>query len=215
VDPAAWLDDREGDLTHPEIIEDELRRAGWHPTQAAMVAFRYRRRFNEHRLGYTALLLSTGIAALAAGTTGHVLASGIDHTINRNTLAFWLTLFVVSLPFAIWGQIWAARVDREDPVAVWSQPRRSLALALVWASGIVGVGRLLMYAAQLIGTIVGASWAGGDSIAAGTVNVAITVSIALPLGLWAFSFLHRFDDEDPTQPVRRHRSGRNGRHVRS
>ena len=32
------------------------------------------------------------------------------------------------------------------------------------------------------------------------VNVAITVSIALPLGLWAFHFLHRFDAEDPVAP---------------
>jgi hypothetical protein len=28
----------------------------------------------------------------------------------------------------------------------------------------------------------------------------VTVSIALPVGVWAFRFLHRFDDIDPTAP---------------
>jgi hypothetical protein len=202
-DLARWLDEKEQDLTHPRVIEDQLRRAGWHPIPAAMEADRYRARFNEHVLGYSALLVSTGVAALAAGTVGHVLASGIDHHINPNTIAVWLTVFVVSLPFALWAHFWAAKVDRSDPVAVWSQPRQTLARLLVWGCGIVGVGRLMIYVAQLIGSLVGATWASGDSALAGLVNVAITISIALPLGLWAFSFLHRFDDEDPTQPTPR------------
>lgn len=207
-DLAQWLDREERDLVHPRLVEERLRRAGWHPGQAAMESARYRRRFDEHRLGYTALLVSTGVAALAAGSVGHHLASGIDRAINRNTLAAWLTVLVVSLPFAIWAHVWAAHVDRDDPVAVWSAPRRSLALALVWGCGIVGVYRLLRYAAQLVGSLVHAGWAAGDSVAAGAVNVAITVGIALPLGLWAFHFLHRFDDEDPTRPERRSRDSR-------
>jgi hypothetical protein len=202
---AQWLDEQEDKLTHPRVVEERLRRTGWHPAQASMEALRYRSRFNEHRLGYTALLVSTGVAALALGTVGHVLASGIDHTVNRNTLGFWLTILVVALPFAIWAHIWAAGVDRDDPVAVWSQPRQSLAQALLWGCGIVGIGRLIMYAAQLVGSAVGASWSMGDSVLAGAVNVGITVSIALPLGLWAFQFLHRFDDEDPVSPQPRHR----------
>jgi hypothetical protein len=204
---AQWLDEQERDVTHPHVVEQGLRRAGWHPAHAAMETARYRARFNEHRLGYAALLVSTGVAALAAGTTGHMLAAGIDHNVNRNGLAFWLTILVVSLPFAIWAHVWAAKVDRDDPVAVWSVPRRSLARALVWSCGVIGIGRLIMYVAQLVGALVGASWASGDSAGAGAVNVAITVGIALPLGLWAFKFLHRFDDEDPATPspqTRRH-----------
>lgn len=211
-DFARWLDQEERDLVHPRVVEDKLRQAGWHPAQAAMESSRYRRRFDEHRLGYSALLVSTGIAALAAGSVGHQLAAGIDRAINRNLLAFWLTALVVSLPFAIWSHLWAAGVDRDDPVAVWSAPRRTLALALVWGCGIVGVWRLLRYAAQLVGSLVHASWAAGDSAAAGGVNVAITVGIALPLGLWAFHFLHRFDDEDPTHPQRRRRAPRSNGH---
>jgi hypothetical protein len=207
-DLARWLDAQEEKLTHPKVVEDELRQMGWQPWHGAAEAARYRTRFNEHALGYTALLVATGVAALAAGTVGHVLVSGVDHTINRNVLAGWLTVLVVSLPFAIWAHIWAARVDRDDPVAVWSQPRKSLAKLLVWACGLVGIGRLLMYAAQLIGSLVGATWASGDSVLAGAVNVAITVSIALPLGLWAFRFLHRFDDEDPAAPRPRRRAAR-------
>ncbi|MDQ1378349.1 MAG: hypothetical protein QOJ52_3383 [Acidimicrobiaceae bacterium] len=208
VDLAQWLDEQERDVAHPLVVQEGMRRAGWHPAHAALEAARYRSRFDEHRLGYSALLVSTGVAAFAAGTAGHALAAGIDRRVNRDTLATWLTILVVSLPFAIWAHVWAAHVDRDDPVAVWSQPRRSLARALVWGCGIVGIGRLVMYAAQLIGALVGAHWASGDSAGAGAVNVAITVGIALPLGLWAFNFLHRFDAEDPAVPNRRTRGHR-------
>jgi hypothetical protein len=207
-DVAQWLDEQEREATHPLTVEEGLRRAGWHPAHAAMEAARYRTRFNEHRLGYTALLVSTGVAAFAAGTAGHDLAAGIDHSVNRDALAGWLSVLLVSLPFAIWAHVWATHVDRDDPVAVWSQPRRWLAQALVWGCGIVGIVRLVIYAAQLVGSLIGASWASGDSAGAGAVNVAITVGIALPLGLWAFTFLHRFDAEDPSVPNPRTRARR-------
>ena len=115
--------------------------------------------------------------------------------------------WLVALPFAVWSHIWAARVDRQDPVAVWSRSRQTLALALMWGCGIVGIVRLLIYVGQLIGALVGASWAAGHSIVAGGVNVAITVAIALPLGLWAFYFRHRFHNEDPAAPRRARRPG--------
>ena len=202
---AAWLDQQARDLTHPELVADGLRRAGWFPNHAAMEAGRYRTRFNEHPLGNGALFVSTGVAALALGTVGHVLASGLNGGISRNSLGLWLTIFLVSLPFAAWAQVWANRVDREDPVAVWSLPRRSLATALVVGCAIVGIARLIWYGAQLIGTLVGATWASGDSIAGGLVNVAITICIAAPLGLWSWNFLHRFDHEDPTRPANQQR----------
>lgn len=205
---AGWLDELEREPVDPRLVDEELRRAGWHPVQAAAATFQYRRRFNEHALGYSALLIATGTAGLAAGTAGHLLTAGLDHRVARNALGLWLTLLVCSLPFAIWGHVWAARVDRDDPVAVWSQPRRSLARTLLWACGVVGIGRFVLYAGQLIGGMVGASWAAGNSAAAGAINVAITVSIALPLGLWAFRFLHRFDAEDPATPVPQRRRGR-------
>jgi len=56
-----------------------------------------------------------------------------------------------------------------------------------------------------IGVLVGATCASGISLTAGAVNLAISVSIALPLGLWAYGFLHRFDREDPTTPASRPR----------
>jgi hypothetical protein len=206
---ARWLDARESELTHPSMVEEQLVRAGWHPAQAAAAALQYRRRFNEHALGYSALMVATGLTALAAGTSGHLLVAGLDHPLDRNALAGWLSLLVCSLPFAVWAHRWAARVDRDDHVAAWSRSRRSLAVVLLWACGIVGIGRLFIYAAELMGVLLGATWARGATVAAGAINVAITVSIALPLGLWAFSFLHRFDREDPSVPVpQRRRSGR-------
>lgn len=195
-----WLDRCEQELTHPEIVRAQLRRQGWHEHQAATVAEDYRRRFNEHALGYGALLVSTGVAALAAGTVGHELTNGLNHPVNRNTLAFWLALLLCTLPFAGWAHQWAARVDREDVVAVWSRPRRQLARVLLWACGVVGGGRLLVYAVRLVGYLVGAPWASSYSLGAGALNVAISIGIALPLGVWAFRFLHRFDAEDPTVP---------------
>lgn len=202
---AAWLDLCEAELLHPGQIEDRLRRAGWHPEAVRAAVRSYRTRFNQHTLGYTALLASTGLAALGAGTAGHLLAAGIYQPVNRDALGVWLTLMVCTLPFAIWAHVWAARTDGRDPVAVWSVPRHALATVLLWACGIIGVCRLLIYTAQLIGVVVGASWASGVSLTAGAVNVVITVSIALPLGLWAYGFLHRFDPEDPTTPALRTR----------
>jgi hypothetical protein len=166
-----------------------------------VAADRYRSRFNEHTLGYSALLVASGVSALAAGTAGHLLAGGIDSPVNRNALGFWLALLVCALPFAIWAHHWAALVDRDDPVAVWSRPRRTLARVLLWACGVVGIVRLMIYVRQLVGVLVGAGWAARTSVVTGAVNVAITVGIALPLGLWAYNFLHRFDNEDPTKPA--------------
>jgi hypothetical protein len=202
---ADWLDTCEREGVHPGTIDTQLRRQSWTPAQSAAVAEQYRQRFNEHSLGYSGLLVATGAAALAAGTAGHLITAGLDHPVNRNALAIWLTLLVCALPFAAWSHWWAAGVDRDDPAAVWSRPRRGLARFLLWGAGIVGIGRLMVYAAQLIGVLVGATWARGGSATAGALNVAITVAIALPLGLWAFGFLHRFDGEDPTSPAEHHR----------
>lgn len=192
-----WLDEQEQQLVHPALVEESLRRAGWLPQHAAIEAARYRTRFNEHPLGYSALLVSTGLAALSLGTVGHALAAGLNGPVSRNTLGFWLTLFLVSGAFVVPGLLWAFRVDREDPVAVWSNPRRSLSEALIWGCGIVGFARLFWYGAQLVGRLVGATWAHG-TLAADLANVAVTIGIALPVGWWAYSFRHRFDRVDPT-----------------
>jgi hypothetical protein len=205
---AVWLDKCEDESLHPAEVYDRLLRLGWHPTTAAAATAHYRRRFNEHALGYSGLLFATGFAALGAGTAAHLLAAGISGSVNRDALGVWVTVLVCALPFALWSHSWARRADREDPAAVWSEPRRTLALTLLWACGIVGIGRLLIYVAQLVGVIVGASWASGVSLSEGFVNVAITVSIALPLGRWAYGFLHRFDREDPTVPAPHHRPTR-------
>ncbi|HZQ57977.1 MAG TPA: hypothetical protein VFA84_08075 [Acidimicrobiales bacterium] len=190
---AAWLDHCHAELVPPPSVEEQLRRAGWPPQLAAGEALRYRRRFNEHPLGYSGLLVTTGITALGAGSAGHVLATGMAAPVNRDALAIWLTVFLCALPFAVWSHVWARRVDGKDPVARWSNPRRMLAKTLLWGASIVGVLRLLIYAAQLIGVLVHATWASGASAGEGAVNVAIVVGIALPVALWAYRFLHRFD----------------------
>lgn len=209
----AWLDGCQAELLHPGLVEERLQRAGWVPAAASAVALRYRRRFAEHHLGYTALLVTTGLSALAAGSAGHVLVAGLSRPVNRGALSRWLTLLVCALPFAAWAHWWAAKVDRVDPVAVWSAPRRTLAKVLLWACGIVGIGRLVVYVGQLMRVLVAAgppSTVGaastGEPVYAATLNVMIVVGIALPLGLWAHRFLHRFDAEDPTRPLSPRRS---------
>jgi hypothetical protein len=193
-----WLDHCEAELVHPGRVEDQLRRNGWAAMPAAVVAENYRKRFNEHTLGYSALLVTTGVSALALGTTGHTLVNGLNRPVNRNSLALWLSLFLCLVPFAAWAHQWAAKVDRDDPVAVWSRPRRALAQVLLWSCGVVGGLRLIIYATRLVGVLVGARWAAHISLLSGFINVLIVISIALPLGLWAYRFLHRFDAEDPT-----------------
>jgi hypothetical protein len=197
---AGWLERCEADLVHPNLVGRRLEAQGWSRYQAAGLVADYRRRFNEHPLGYSALLVSTGVAALAAGTAGHELVNGLDHPVNRDHLAAWVSILICALPFAGWSHQWAERVDREDVVAVWSRPRRQLGLALVWGCGIVGGLRLAIYACRLVAYLLNAPGATGYSLAAGALNVAISIGIALPLGLWAFRFLHRFDFEDPTAP---------------
>lgn len=206
---AEFLDRCEADLVHPDVVADRLRRQGWADFSATQVAEGYRGRFDEHTLGYSALLVCTGLSALAAGTAGHQLlglAEGID--VDREGLALWLTVLVIATPLAAWANVWAQRVDRDDPVAVWSRPRRSLARVLLWCCGVVGGLRLLHYVFTVIATIAGSAWASDRSLLIGFANVAVTVGITFPLGRWAFGFLHRFDAEDPTAPRARSRRER-------
>lgn len=205
-DLPAWLDRCEAELVHPAVVEQRLRRAGWGPIPAAQVSAEYRRRFNEHPLGYSALLVSTGVVALAAGSTAHILVGGWTGPLRRHAFAGWLTLLLCASPFAVWAHVWAARVDREDPSAVWSAPRRTLALVLLWSATIVGLVRLVLYVGQLVGVLVGTRPDTGPAIVAGTLNVAVVVGIAVPVWLWAFTFLHRFDTEDPTVPAAHRRA---------
>jgi hypothetical protein len=204
-DISTWLDGCERALVHPGRVQDQLRRQGWAAAQATVVAEDYRKRFNEHTLGYSALLVTTGVSALALGTAGHILTGALDGPLHRQSLAVWLSVLICVLPFAVWAHRWARRADRDDPVAVWSTPRRNLSTALLWACGVVGGARLFIYATQLIAELIKAPGSSDQSLVAGAINVSISLSIAGPVGLWSYRFLHRFDGEDPTAPPARRR----------
>lgn len=194
ADTEMFLDDCERAFVPPERVESQLVRAGWEPYTAMQVTERYRARFDEHPLGYAGFLFSVGFSALSAGSTGHLLlafAEGRDP--SPEALAFWLTILVIAVPFAIWSWLWVRRVDDSDPVAAWSGPRRTLATALLWCCGIVGGFRLLHYVFTFIATITGSGWATDRNLAVGFAHVLVTTSITLPLGIWSFRFLHRFD----------------------
>ena len=189
-----FLDECASVPLHPDVVAHELARAGWEPTPIWQVTERYRARFDEHRLGYAGFLFSIGFSALAAGSVGHLLlafAEGRDP--SRDVLAFWLTVLVIAVPFGLWSWSWVQRTDDTDPVAAWSRPRRTLASTLLWCCGIVGGFRLLHYVFTLIATLTEASWAADRNLAVGLANVAVTAGITVPLGTWAFRFLHKFD----------------------
>ena len=196
----AWLDSCEATLTHPAKVEDQLRREGWSQPFAASIAESYRRRFNEHALGYATLLATTGFAALAAGTSGHLLIDGLVHPVHRRMLAATLSILVCLMPFVIWSHMWAADVDRQDPVAAWSRPRRSLASTLLWACVVVGAVRLLFYVETVMSALLSTRPGSTDALGAGALNVGFSLSISVSLGFWAYNFLHRFDTEDPSVP---------------
>lgn len=190
----AFLDECAAERLHPDEVAHRLRRAGWDDGTTSIVGEQYRRRFDEHPLGYAGFLFSVGFSALAAGSIGHhalAVAEGRDP--SPESLAFWLMVLVVALPFGVWSWLWVRRVDEQDPVAAWSRPRRTLAQTLLWACGIVGGARLLHYVFVLMSTLTGSSWAGDRNLLVGLANVAVTAGITVPLGLWSFKFLHRFD----------------------
>jgi hypothetical protein len=204
ADVEAFLDVCEAELLHPAEVAHRLVRQGWPDVAAHQVGERYRRRFDEHPLGYSAFLFTVGFTGLSLGSSAHLLLDELDgRSADPDTLALWLTVLVIAAPLSAWSWRWIARVDDDDPVAVWSRPRRTLARTLLWACGLVGGFRLLHYVFTLIATITGSSWASDRSLLVGLANVAVTTAITFPLGYWAFRFLHRFDDEDPSIPRRR------------
>jgi MFS family permease len=187
--------DRCQDLgSHPDEVARQLVRAGWEPATAGLVAERYRGRFDEHRLGYAGFLFAVGFSALALGSIGHLLLADADgHEPSADALALWLTVLAIAVPFGVWSWLWVRRIDDTDPVAAWSRPRQSLARTLLWCCGIVGGFRLLHYVFALIASLTGSSWATELDPLIGLANVAVTAGITVPLGVWAFRFLHRFD----------------------
>ena len=202
-----WLDEAEAAQLHPAVVADRLRRQqGWVPEAAAAVAERYRLRFDEHGLGYFALLCSTGLTALGAATSAHIALNGMTGTIDRPALAFWLTVGFCAAPFAAWSHWWAKGVDADDPAAVWSRQRRSYATLLQWTAVVVGIARFFEFVGRLMFSLTGATPLTSTAITKGALNVAVTCAIALPIGVWAYWFGHRFADEDP--PAKRRPSRR-------
>lgn len=205
ADVTAWLDRCEADATHPEVVAAGLRRLGWHEADVAHLSAAYRARFDEHGLGYLALLLSTGVSTLALGTTLHLSLDGLAQPVDRPALAWALAVLVCSLPFTAWSAAWAWQVEREDPVAAWSAPRRTLAQVLLAACVGVGVLRLLAYVSALTSAVLRTGGPSREAVAVGLLHVVVTVSLALPLGLWSWRLLRRFDAEDPTRRTHRRR----------
>ena len=186
-----FLDRCAAEHVHPDDLRATLARRGWRDADAQVAVERYRGRFDEHPLGYAGFLVSVGLSALAAGSAGHLLlAFAEDRDPSREALAWWLTVLAIAVPFAVWSWRWVQRTDDADPVARWSRPRRSLAYTLLWCCGIVGGFRLVAYVYAVASVVSGAS---DRNLGVGLANVAITAGITIPLGTWAFRFLHKWD----------------------
>jgi hypothetical protein len=112
-------------------------------------------RAHQHPLAYAMLFATVGFAALAMGSTIHLLlAWALESRSGSQTLADWVTILVCALPFAVAAARVVARIERDDPLARFSPVRDSLSMILLWAAGIVGGARLLVFVHQLVSALV-------------------------------------------------------------
>ncbi len=144
---------------------------------------------HEHPYAYSILLVTLGLAALSLGSTMHlVLDWAFDTRSGSEALANWLTLFLCTVPFAVASLVLVRRIEAEDPLARFSQVRETLSLVLLWAAGVVGGTRLLVFVHQMVTALVverDASALGRDLI-----HVATVVGIAGALFVWTWRFRH-------------------------
>jgi hypothetical protein len=110
---------------------------------------------HQHAFAYSMLFIAVGFAALALGSTIHLLlAWAFETRSGSRALADWLTVFVCSVPFAVAAHRVVSRVEREDPLARYSSVRESLSMLLLWAAGVVGGTRLVVFVHQLVTALV-------------------------------------------------------------
>lgn len=201
----AWVDSAAERGLTPAQVRAWLTSKGWPATVAEAAALDVERtgtythlsdapppgpvQTHEHPFAYTTLLVTLGLAALSLGSTMHlVLDWAFETREGSQALANWLTLFLCTVPFSVASLVLVRRIEAEDALARYSQIRDSLSLILLWAAGVVGGTRLLMFVHQLVTALIverDASALGRD-----LVHVVTVVGIAGALFAWTWRFRH-------------------------
>jgi cytochrome bd-type quinol oxidase subunit 2 len=144
---------------------------------------------HEHPFAYITLLVTVGLAALSLGSVIHlVLEWAFDTRQGSQALANWITLFLCTVPFAVAAIVMVRRIEADDPLARYSKIREELSLVLLWAAGLIGGARLLLFVHQLVSALVvdrDVSTLGRDQV-----HVITVVTITGALFAWTWRFRH-------------------------
>jgi hypothetical protein len=176
----SWLTARRNAGATPADITTELVAEGWSADQAAAAALRSLRSSDYHQLTYAGVTWMTGIAALSGATSLHLLIADNPDPVG---LAVAFTIFVSTMPLAIWACIAKQRVEERSRHAIWSPARRLWFATLALCSGLVGMVRLLHFVYVVAASLTGARPEPLDIEA--VAQVAVTVGVALPLCWWS------------------------------
>jgi hypothetical protein len=144
---------------------------------------------HRHGLAYSVLLWGLGLAALAIGSSLHLILQAAFRDEQASwVLANWLTLFVCTVPFFLYALHEVRGIEAEDPLARLSTTRDRLTLTLLWAAAIVGIVRLLVFVHQAITALVVDHSV--DDLLPNLAHVSVVVLIAGGVYLWTWRFRH-------------------------
>jgi len=183
-----WLVRRRNEGATPDEICKELVASGWHADAAAHASLDSLRESDRHRWLYIAQCWGAGLAALAAGTAGHL---ALDRHTDPLDLALAITVLLVAAPIGVVAGAIARTVEAREPHAIWSPTRRALFGTLTAASAGVGLFRALHYTFSMLAGALGAR--GYHFTPSSVVQVMVTLSIATPLFWWALVEWRRSD----------------------
>jgi hypothetical protein len=172
----------------PVTFQRMLVDAGWPHSIALAAADRLSA--NESRsltwwLWYGSLGSFVGLVAAAAHAALHAQNEGVMTTTTGTALAGALTLAFVAIPFVVWGRYLAKQAV--EGAGRWSATRRVLVDLLMWCTGLVAVGRALVYLSHIFR---GLFVPGVDSPTMWSL-AQVVVTIAAAGGLFVFGWRER------------------------
>lgn len=198
-----WVEQAAHRGTTPQQLRTWLTSVGWPGVVADAAALEVERlgvypsdgvapppgpdRAHEHVLAYATLFVAVGLSALALGSTVHLLLEwAVETTRGSRAIADWLTVLVCAVPFAVIAARAVRRIELHDPLARLSHARESLSLVLLWAAGVVGASRLLLFVHRGVSALVVDRDVG--SLGRDVAHVLTVVTIAGSVFWWTWRF---------------------------
>jgi hypothetical protein len=134
----------------PVTFETTLLDAGW-PAGVARAAADRLTAADDRPMTWWTWYGSLGVMVASFAAAGHAAFEaahrGALTTGTGTMLASALTLAFVALPFAVWG--WWLAKRAVQGAGRWSPTRRALVDVLMWGTGVVAVGRALVYLSEI------------------------------------------------------------------